>query len=119
VILTFFSRVMFTSRGNIRRKRKAPREAPKPNSDRMVMKKLRDDRIRLERAGPANGEQNDEDNNDYAGDELETHVGPWQRDYDNHDGEGGRSGDDLDDDNNDDNNNDNNNDNEDDNNDFH
>ena len=37
---------MFTSNGNIRRKRKAPRVPPKPNSDRMVMKKLREERIR-------------------------------------------------------------------------
>ena len=63
------TRVMFTSHGNIRRKRKAPRVPPKPDSDRMVMKKLREERMR--RAGA--DEQNDTDNQrrDHARNELE------------------------------------------------
>ena len=66
-MLTMFSRVMFTSHGNIRRKRKAPRVPPKPDSDRMVMKKLREERMR--RAGA--NEQTDTDNHrDHARNEL-------------------------------------------------
>ena len=72
--LLLFPSVMFTSQGNIRRKRKAPRLPPKSTSDRMVMKRLRDERIR--RAGA--GEQNQV----YARNEID-HADHWQLEEDN------------------------------------
>ena len=115
-MLTFY-RVMFTSHGNIRRKRKAPRVPPKPNSDRMVMKKLRDERMRQATSGAE--EQNDTNNHrasgveeqnhdtdnhtsDHARNEVEIHVDLWQEDYDNdqnhynHDQHGNDDGEDSD-----------------------
>ena len=48
---------MFTSHGNIRRKRKGPQAPPKPSSDRITMKKLRDERIRQAAADERNPAQ--------------------------------------------------------------
>jgi hypothetical protein len=67
----FFASVMFTSQGNIRRKRKAPRLPPKPTSDRMVMKKLRDERIRQAGADEQNFDNHHHANEYYADQEPE------------------------------------------------
>jgi hypothetical protein len=64
---------MFTSRGNIRRERKAPRLPPNSTSDRMVMKRLRDERIR--QAG-ADGQNLESDNHDHA--RNENGVDHWE-----------------------------------------
>ena len=55
---------MFTSHGNICRKQKGPRAPPKPSSDRVVMKRLCDERIRQAGAD----ERAHHDNNQYPDD---------------------------------------------------
>lgn len=80
-MLTFSTRVMFTLHGNICRKQKALCVPPKPNSDRMVMKKLCDEQMIRAVAD----EQNDTDNqhHDHAHNKLEDDVVFWQEDHNN------------------------------------
>ena len=68
---------MFTSHGNIRRKQKGPRAPPKPSSDRVVMKRLRDERIR--RAGA------DEQSNHLHNDNNQNPNDNNQQDHENED----------------------------------
>lgn len=85
---------MFTSQGNIRRKRKTPRLPPNSTSDRMVMKRLRDERIRRADADERNLNALDPENRDHVGwndnnqnppaddDEVNQIYNHWQRNRD-------------------------------------
>ena len=85
-----FSSVMFTSHGNIRRKRKAPRVPPKATSDRIVMKKLRDKHIRQAGGHNENNLRVDQEDDQNSDDDKVNYNNDFEQDLEN--GEDGNLG---------------------------